>query len=1355
MKRALRAVLAVAVVTSVLGMVAPATQAQVREQGVTVSDNPADQTPHVLDGEVFAIAEVGNKIVLGGSFTQARNASGGATLTRNRILAFDKNTGVIDTEFAPSFNATVRTLVAGADGQSVIVGGQFATMNGAAVNKLLKLSTTNGARIAAFNPPAPNALVYDAKASGNRLFVGGQFTKMGSATRTALAEVDATTGALVAGTAPSMSGVHLAGATHVYKLDVSPDGQSLVAVGNFREVDGQARVQVAAFDLSPTGATLRDWATDQYTPTCYSSFDYYIRDVDFAPDGSYFVTAGTGGYRFDALCDAAARWETSARGSGLMPTWRTLTGADSLYTVAVTGSTVYVGGHQRWLNNSYGVDSAGPGAVSRDGIAALDPSNGVPLTWNPGRTRGRGVFDMIATETGLWVGSDTDRIGNYEYRGRIAFFPLTGGTPVPQPQALALPADVTLVGPSSGPTAQRWLYRINAGGGSVASGDAGPAWSADDGGDNPLRTSGSNASGWGPVTDVDATVPAGTPRALFDSERWDGGEDPALQWDLPVPAGKELVVNLYFANRCDCTAATGARVFDVAVDGVTVLDDFDIMAPQGVPANRGTMRSFTVQSDGNLDIDFSHVVENPLVNAIEVIDPSVPVPAPSPWLYRINAGGPSLPSLDSGPDWSGDTDGSSPVRDGGSSAGWDAVPAVAGSVPASTPRAVFDSERYAQSQWNLPVPAGTQVQVRLYFANRCGCTSAVGSRVFDVAIDGATVLDDFDIVQEAGDQTGTVRTFTVTSDGTLDIDLSNVVENALVNGIEVIDPGAATGPAPAVTAVRRGFDGATVTGTAAVTSGPSWDDVRGTFWAEGQLYTLHGDGTLRRRTQTGSTFGAPTSLGLNGVAAFASEMQSMTSIVYDRGYLFFTLAGQSALYSRPFSVQSAIVGTERTTVATGASWSQVRGAFLVGGQLYWSDAAGTLHRTAWTSGPVSGPVPGSDTVVSGPGVDGVSWRARAVYAQPGTAPNAAPVARGTVTCTGTLCTFSGSTSSDADGSVVGWTWTFPGGATATGATVTRQVPVGASQVQLVVTDDDGATGTSTVPVSAANAAPQATFTVTCAQLTCTVDGSGSSDPDGSVASYAWQLGDGATATGATATRAYTAPGSYTVTLTVTDDRGATAVTTRTAQPSTAAIQRVAAVQNDAGGSVNSRSLTIPTAVQAGDTMVLFLATNSATTTVSDPAGWTRRAGAAPSGMNGVLWTRTATATDAGSTVASSFGTYVRAHMSLSAYRGASGATATMTRETATRAAHTTPTATAPAGSWVVSYWADKTATTTAWTAPAGTQLLATGAGTGAGHMSWLLVDSGGPVPAGTVGGLTATADSAAANAVTATVVLTP
>ncbi|WP_157430517.1 LamG-like jellyroll fold domain-containing protein [Actinomadura macra] len=73
-----------------------------------------------------------------------------------------------------------------------------------------------------------------------------------------------------------------------------------------------------------------------------------------------------------------------------------------------------------------------------------------------------------------------------------------------------------------------------------------------------------------------------------------------------------------------------------------------------------------------------------------------------------------------------------------------------------------------------------------------------------------------------------------------------------------------------------------------------------------------------------------------------------------------------------------------------------------------------------------------------------------------------------------------------------------------------------------------------------NQPPAAAFTSSCDQLACTFDGSGSTDTDGSVASYAWDFGDGQSGTGVKPSHTYATAGEYTVKLKVTDDHGATA-----------------------------------------------------------------------------------------------------------------------------------------------------------------------------------------------------------------------
>ncbi|MBQ0933743.1 glycoside hydrolase family 19 protein [Ideonella paludis] len=71
-----------------------------------------------------------------------------------------------------------------------------------------------------------------------------------------------------------------------------------------------------------------------------------------------------------------------------------------------------------------------------------------------------------------------------------------------------------------------------------------------------------------------------------------------------------------------------------------------------------------------------------------------------------------------------------------------------------------------------------------------------------------------------------------------------------------------------------------------------------------------------------------------------------------------------------------------------------------------------------------------------------------------------------------------------------------------------------------------------------NKAPVANFTATIDHLSVALDGSSSKDADGSISSYQWNFGDGGSGTGAKASRSYATPGTYPVTLTVTDNQGA-------------------------------------------------------------------------------------------------------------------------------------------------------------------------------------------------------------------------
>jgi PKD repeat protein len=165
--------------------------------------------------------------------------------------------------------------------------------------------------------------------------------------------------------------------------------------------------------------------------------------------------------------------------------------------------------------------------------------------------------------------------------------------------------------------------------------------------------------------------------------------------------------------------------------------------------------------------------------------------------------------------------------------------------------------------------------------------------------------------------------------------------------------------------------------------------------------------------------------------------------------------------------------------------------------------------------------------------------------------NVAPVAAFEATVTGHSAAFDASGSTDADGDVVSYAWDFGDGESGTGKTATHDYgAAGTFSVKLTVTDDRGATHqlTKTVEtVDIPNQAPTAAFTTSVNELEVTFDASDSEDPDGSIASYAWDFGDGESGTGKTVTHEYAEADTYTVTLTVTDDRGATHQATKTVE----------------------------------------------------------------------------------------------------------------------------------------------------------------------------------------------------------------
>jgi len=234
----------------------------------------------------------------------------------------------------------------------------------------------------------------------------------------------------------------------------------------------------------------------------------------------------------------------------------------------------------------------------------------------------------------------------------------------------------------------------------------------------------------------------------------------------------------------------------------------------------------------------------------------------------------------------------------------------------------------------------------------------------------------------------------------------------------------------------------------------------------------------------------------------------------------------------------------------------------------WDFGDGTIAATGSTTGhtyAAAGTYTVTLTVTDGEGATGTSTGT--VTVAPAPPANVAPTASFTSATTGLAVSTDASASTDPDGTVTGYAWSFGDGGSATGKTASHSyAAAGTYTVTLTVTDDKGATGTSTGTVTVApipNAAPTAAFTTATDKLSVSTDGRASSDSDGTVAAYAWDFGDGGTATGSTAKHDYATGGTYTVTLVVTDDKGATG--TRTSTVTVTAPPVVTAIAQDGFG----------------------------------------------------------------------------------------------------------------------------------------------------------------------------------------------
>jgi len=129
--------------------------------------------------------------------------------------------------------------------------------------------------------------------------------------------------------------------------------------------------------------------------------------------------------------------------------------------------------------------------------------------------------------------------------------------------------------------------------------------------------------------------------------------------------------------------------------------------------------------------------------------------------------------------------------------------------------------------------------------------------------------------------------------------------------------------------------------------------------------------------------------------------------------------------------------------------------------------------------------------------------------------------------------FNASGSSDSDGNITSYQWTFGDGESGSGTPISHTyADSGTYEVWLMVADNNGATdtATTTIQVTAINVSPIASFlaspTSGTTPLEVSFDASASYDPDGLIVSHSWSFGDGENGSGANATHSYYNAGTY-------------------------------------------------------------------------------------------------------------------------------------------------------------------------------------------------------------------------------------
>ena len=346
------------------------------------------------DGRVWALHLSGGTLYVGGEF----GLVGG--LSRSRIAAINAVTGGV-TSWNPSISGTASAVVyaIAATSSAIYAGGYFSIANAQPRANLAGLDLASG--VATSWMPNPNSTVRTLLLSGPNLFVGGSFSNISATARPRLAQFSTATDTLTSWNA-SVAGGFFNPSVNALLLD----GSTLYVGGDFGQIGGAARGNLAALDLTTALATA--WDPNVTTNTAmFPRVDSVAKSGGVVYVGGNFNLAGGQTRLYLAAVDASTGGATA---------WAANVGG-TVSTIATSGDTVIIGG-----------GFATVGGVSRNYLAAIDLTTGQPNGWNPNANSY--VRDLVVTGDRAYVAGFFSEVGGQPHTG-VAAVDLNTGLALP------------------------------------------------------------------------------------------------------------------------------------------------------------------------------------------------------------------------------------------------------------------------------------------------------------------------------------------------------------------------------------------------------------------------------------------------------------------------------------------------------------------------------------------------------------------------------------------------------------------------------------------------------------------------------------------------------------------------------------------------------------------------------------------------------------------------------------------------------------------------------------------------------------------------------------------------------------